>query len=362
MRARHPKTAPVTDFTGATDTDVVTVTVTAAPGVDTDGDGIDDLDDNCPTVPNPNQELFLFFADFDVDGLGDPSVVTRACEQPEKYVANNLDNCPSVSNPDQSDVDYDGIGDICDPDFGAEEAFWFEAECAEVGSEWEIESNNTAAGGKYVVYRGVRSTAAPPDDVAANRLRFTFTTTSDGEYHVFGRVRVPTASDDSFWLSVDGGVWFLYGNYFQRSDLFHWEKLKEDVLELSAGPHTVDILYRENKAELDKLVVQKSITPPVGFGEDDERCVPDVIDRCEAILPVATQGVFSIPRAGCPGVLTATVFNTVGREIAEATMQTTEQQVIFDLRAELPGTYFVRLAGPDGPILPTMSVLLRQLH
>lgn len=61
--------------------------------VDFDGDGIPDVDDNCPTVPNPEQ------ADGDEDGIGD------AC-----------DNCPTVPNPEQTDGDEDGLGDACDDD------------------------------------------------------------------------------------------------------------------------------------------------------------------------------------------------------------------------------------------------------
>ena len=60
---------------------------------DKDRDGIIDIDDNCPLVPNPLQE------DEDGDGIGD------AC-----------DNCPLVANPDQNDYDGDGIGDTCDDD------------------------------------------------------------------------------------------------------------------------------------------------------------------------------------------------------------------------------------------------------
>ncbi len=59
------------------------------PG-DMDGDGIANVDDNCPTIANSSQD------DGDGDGAGD------AC-----------DNCPSP-NPDQRDVDNDGVGDICD--------------------------------------------------------------------------------------------------------------------------------------------------------------------------------------------------------------------------------------------------------
>jgi hypothetical protein len=58
---------------------------------DLDGDGIPDAEDNCPSVPNPDQ------ADTDKDGPGD------AC-----------DNCPPLPNPDQADADRNGTGDVCD--------------------------------------------------------------------------------------------------------------------------------------------------------------------------------------------------------------------------------------------------------
>ncbi len=60
------------------------------PG-DMDGDGVANINDNCPSTYNPGQ------GDIDGDGIGD------AC-----------DNCVSTANPDQRDVDADGIGDACD--------------------------------------------------------------------------------------------------------------------------------------------------------------------------------------------------------------------------------------------------------
>ena len=74
--------------------------------VDRDRDGIDDRDDNCPGLRNPDQ------ADLDGDGQGDPCDDDRDGDR----VPNASDNCPDAPNPDQADLDGDRRGDACDPD------------------------------------------------------------------------------------------------------------------------------------------------------------------------------------------------------------------------------------------------------
>ena len=123
---------------------------------DIDQDGIADKDDNCIGTPNPDQK------DSDNDGAGDvcdndddgdgiidaldceplDSLVTvqpgDMCDDGLNTTLNDVisadcqcvgdsdadadgirdteDNCPNTSNVDQSDIDSDGIGDVCDSD------------------------------------------------------------------------------------------------------------------------------------------------------------------------------------------------------------------------------------------------------
>ncbi|MDQ3678473.1 MAG: PxKF domain-containing protein [Actinomycetota bacterium] len=87
------------------ETTSVTFTFTVGT-VDGDGDGISDSSDNCPNVSNADQ------SDIDDDGIGDVCDSDRDGDGD----ANGNDNCPNVSNADQADLDGDGIGDVCDPD------------------------------------------------------------------------------------------------------------------------------------------------------------------------------------------------------------------------------------------------------
>ena len=98
-----------------------TVDMGAYERQDDDGDGVADVDDNCPDDPNPNQD------DSDGDGIGDACDNCPDDANPNQAdddgdgVGDICDNCPDDANPNQTDTDHDGVGDACEPPPPAEQ-------------------------------------------------------------------------------------------------------------------------------------------------------------------------------------------------------------------------------------------------
>lgn len=70
---------------------------------DVDKDNVPDVNDNCVSIPNPDQ------LDVNSNGRGD------LCDDFDKDgIINSKDNCPDQPNRDQKDTDGDKKGDVCD--------------------------------------------------------------------------------------------------------------------------------------------------------------------------------------------------------------------------------------------------------
>ncbi|HET9504164.1 MAG TPA: Ig-like domain-containing protein [Hymenobacter sp.] len=143
---------------------------------------------------------------------------------------------------------------------------WLDAECATVGSDWQIVADTAAAHGKYVVVNGLNSTATAP--AASGTVVFAFTVDSAATYNIAARLNCPTANDDSYWVKLDNGA-FTSVNGLTTSG-WQWTRLTSGTL--GVGPHTLTIGYREDGAQLDKVLVTTSNAIITGKGPDAENC------------------------------------------------------------------------------------------
>ncbi|MEM1011590.1 MAG: fibro-slime domain-containing protein [Planctomycetota bacterium] len=150
-------------------------------------------------------------------------------------------------------------------------AFVAEAEQGQPGQLWEEhDQDTTASGSTYIeIAPGNNSTSSAPGTDGI--VSYDFTLDTAGDYVVWGRVRANNGNDDSFWVQVDGSAWARW-NTFPSTGNWEWDDVHDSsgtavTYTLSAGQHTLRVGYREDGAQLDKLVVQESsAAAPTGLG------------------------------------------------------------------------------------------------
>ncbi len=166
------------------------------------------------------------------------------------------------------------------------EEHWLESECEEVGANWNIVTDNTASLNRYTtIAPGNNSPGSAPTGVD-DRIRFNVTITAAGNYNVFARVYTPTDNDDSFWVRANGGTWYKWNDlYTFASSGWTWGQVYDSdageavvTFPLVVGDNTIDIAYREDGAQLDKIKVTTSNELPTGEGGLSMNC-PEICDN-----------------------------------------------------------------------------------
>ena len=149
------------------------------------------------------------------------------------------------------------------------QSIWLEAECGSVGSLWNRSNDGGASNSQYVVIQpGNNSTASAPTNTAGH-ITFPISVAQSGTYTLFARVLGPTANDDSYWVSMDGGSWVMWNNWWTTS--WAWKQFPK-TFNLNAGNHTLTFAFREDGAQFDKLNLSTSSTLPTGTGSPATNC------------------------------------------------------------------------------------------
>jgi hypothetical protein len=149
------------------------------------------------------------------------------------------------------------------------QSIWLEAECGSTGPLWNRSSDASASNSQFLVIQpGNNSTASAPTNTAGH-IAFPISVTQSGTYTLFARVLGPTANDDSYWVSMDGGAWVMWNNWWTTS--WAWKQFP-NTFNLNAGNHTLTFAFREDGAQLDKLSLSTSSTAPTGTGSPASNC------------------------------------------------------------------------------------------
>ncbi len=148
---------------------------------------------------------------------------------------------------------------------------WIEAESGTLGSPLQNLSNGSASNGRFIqVAAGNNSTNAAPSN---GNAVYSFSVANSGSYKIWGRTIAPTGSDDSFWVQVDGGVWYKW-NGIPLTTAWAWDDVHNNdagnvtlTWNLVAGSHTLRVAYREDGTQLDRILITNEASfVPSGVG------------------------------------------------------------------------------------------------
>lgn len=141
---------------------------------------------------------------------------------------------------------------------------YLEPDAGRLQAPMQAARDTSALGGAYVVVPDGNDNSTGGSGYA----EMPFAVPETGEYVIYGRVRAPNSSDNSFYISVDGGeevAWHTPGPDSETtSEEWTWDLVSSGegdemrdphVFQLEEGEHVLRIRNREDAAELDEVVV-----------------------------------------------------------------------------------------------------------
>ena len=235
---------------------------------DEDGNGFElfTLDASASTDPDGSVTMFTW---------SEAGIEIAAGMNPEISIGTGVHNILLTITDSDGAIDTDSVKiTVKLPEGQTEVHLWYEAECGQVGSNWDILTSENASNGVYVeISSGNNSTSNAPED-SDDHVVFDFEVPDTGNFTVWVRSRVPTADDDSYWVKMDNGSWTMW-NQIDGGSTFQWDNAPngaETTYPLSAGEHVFTIAYREDGTEMDKIYITNTGTIPTGLGGDAETC------------------------------------------------------------------------------------------
>jgi hypothetical protein len=200
--------------------------------------------------------------------------------------------------------------------------FWLEAESVReriagpIAAPMLIKDDPLASYGSYIeVAAGNNSPASMSP--AEGHASYRFTVETPGAFRIWARVIAPTTSDDSFWVTMNGGTPIRW-NGIAPGSAWHWTQVKADgasspaQFALPAGDHTVQIGYREDGTRLDVLVV----TDDPAYNPAAPLSGPPDTPRLDDTGEWATMTGVSLTWNAVPGAQTYTVYGETGNVLA----------------------------------------------
>lgn len=204
-----------------------------------------------PASQYPEVEAFV-----DKFLLGDTAANTNVAKSPYEFV------------DDSRWFEWWGSGNPEFPvrEIGSAVTKTFEAECENVGSDWEIKADPNASNGTYITVKaGTQSLDNAPTG-NNSYMTITFTIDTIGNYALFARINCPSADDDSYWVKMDNGSFQLFNGLGTSG----WEWKHFGTFRLTEGTHSLTFAYREDGALLDKISISNILYAPTEMGEDAE--------------------------------------------------------------------------------------------